>query len=93
MEKRNSFSLAGTSAVLESVITSFDTGLDSQMKFPRWLVSFFFDPEFDAQMQKYDEGQDLRRLRRVRFAPVARPGLADEQCEQDVPFSGQLHAR
>ena len=49
----------------------------SKLKLPDWVVSFFFDPEFDAQMLAHDDRQDLRRLGRMRFRQVARPSNID----------------
>ena len=51
--------------------------LVSKMHLPRWLVSLFWDPEFDDQMRAYDDRQDARRLGSIQFRPVARQAGAD----------------
>jgi hypothetical protein len=65
----------------------------SKMKLPNWLVSFFLDPEFDAQMRAHDDGQDLRRLERMRFRPLARPVSADNDRKPRFRLRRPLHAR
>jgi hypothetical protein len=49
----------------------------SKLKLPDWLVSIFFDPEFDAQMRAHDDRKDLHRLGRMRFRHVARPASTE----------------
>jgi hypothetical protein len=66
------------------------------MPFPRWLASFFFDPEFDAQMERRDHLEDLRRLERIasgRSAPSPTPAPAKNPRATERAARRALKAR
>ena len=67
--------------------------VQSNMSLPRWLVSFFFDPEFDAQMQAHGQAEDVSRLRRVRFRHMARPTLPEAERKPKFRLRRPLQTR
>ena len=63
------------------------------MHLPRWLVSLFLDPEFDAQMRAYDDGQDARRLERLQFRHFGRQPGTDQDRKPRFRLRRPLHVR
>jgi hypothetical protein len=55
-----------------------------------WVISFFFDPAFDAQMQAYDDRQDVHRLRRLAWAGADPSAAEARRCLERLKATSHI---